>query len=207
MAKPSHEMLSLNRRSNSVRESSLIVPGERVGPLRLGDTQDRFWELFQRYDPGSEGYTYPCGKISITELHWNNVDSAGIFAYVKHGHIFQIAVADPEFQTENGIKENSRPDAVKRAFPELETYWRVNQRDLATGDRDFIYWVGEKRGIAFEFFYAPDVRKRLVYRIYLFKPGTNFLPEGCVQYPQAWRKIAPYSLEPPTEKQAKPLHK
>ncbi|HVA17022.1 MAG TPA: hypothetical protein VMV59_04835 [Candidatus Dormibacteraeota bacterium] len=186
--------------ADATSDSSSIVPGERIGPLRLGDTEQRFWELFHRYESGSDEYNYPCRGGWITELHWNEPVSAGIFAYAKSGHILQIAVASPHFRTANGITEDSTPQKVKRFYPNLEAYWLENQRDLATGDRDFIYWVDRKIGIAFEFAYAPDVHRRLVYRIFVFKPGTDFQPEGCVQYPQVWKKIAPYSLEPPTKK-------
>lgn len=195
-----------------VPQKSLIVPGQSVGELKLGQSKEQFRNVLNWKPNVDEDYSYPgsSGCLAREELHWLDAGNppfsagttvhAGVFAYLRNGRIFQIAVATPLFQTADGITENSSPEKVKRSYPHLEAYWRVNQRDLATGDRDFIYWVDENKGVAFEFFYARNVRKRLVYRIYVFEQGANFVPEGCIQSPQSWRKLQPYSLEPPVEK-------
>ena len=193
-----------------VSDKSLILPGQGVGQLKLGQSKEQFRNVLNWKPNVDEDYNYPAsaGCFAREELHWLDAGNppfssavhAGVFAYLRNGQIFQIAVATPLFRTANGISENSSPEKVKQFYPNLETYWRVNQHDPATGDRDFIYWVDENKGVAFEFFYARNVRKRLVYRIYVFKPSTNFFPEGCGQRPQSWRKLKPYSLEPPLEK-------
>lgn len=176
--------------SGQVSEKSLIIPGKSVGELKLGDSEEQFRSIFKWKPNADEHYTYPAvsGCPASEELHWLDAGNppfasraavhAGVFAYLRNGHIFQISVATPLFRTTNGITEDSPPENVRRFYSKLESYWRVNQRDPATGDRDFIYWVDKNQGIAFEFAYAGDVRKRLVYRTYVFQPGTDFLPEG-----------------------------
>jgi len=190
---------------------SLIVPGQSVGELKLGDSADQFRKAFAWKPNVDEHYHYPAMSAcpASEELHWLDAGNPpfssgaavhdGVYAYLRNSHVFQIAVATPLFEIANGITEDSSPDKVKQFYPNMEAYWLVNRRSPAT-DRDFIYWVDETKGIAFEFYYARNIRKRLLHRIYVFAPSANFLPQGCVQYPQAWRKITPYSLEPPVAK-------
>lgn len=202
---------SRGKTAKTIPPSSLILPGQSVGELKLGDSKDQFLHIFQ-WKPGTdEDYNYPASANcpGEEELHWLDAGNppfanaaavhVGVFAYLRDGHIFQISVATPRFQTANGITEDSSPENVKRLHPNLQAYWRVNQHDIATGDRDFVYWIDQRSGIAFEFYYARNVRRRLVYRVYVFNPATSFVPEGCVQPPQAWKKVTPYSLDPPTE--------
>lgn len=183
--------------ANPITNSSLIVPGERIGPLRLGDTQQRFWKLFQRYDPGSSEYTLKCGTDVITELHWSDIDDNGLFAYLRNGHIFEISSATRRFHTKDALTVDSTPQAVQRNYPGVEAYWLAHIRDLATGDRDFIYWVDQTYGIAFAFSYDQKLHKRQVFAIYVFEPKDRFVPLGCLSNTHDWQKIQPYSLETP----------
>jgi hypothetical protein len=182
---------------DSVRDPSLIVPGERVGPLGLDDTKEHFWQVFQRHDPGSSEYPHTCGAVVVTELHWADVDDNGVFAYLRNGRIFEISSASRRFHGKSGLTAGSTPQDVRRSYPDLQAYWLAHIRDLATGNRDFIYWVGQTHGIAFAFYYDQQLRKRRVFAIYVFEPKNAFVPLGCLLNPLDWRKLQPYSLEPP----------
>ncbi len=184
---------------DSSKELSTIVPGKRVGPLQLGDTEQRFWQIFQRYDPGSSDNTYPCSGFPLTELHWSDTDDNGIFAYLRNRRIFEVSSATKRFSAKGGLTVGSTPQDVRRNYPKLEAFWLAHIRDLATGDRDFVYWVDQSDGIAFAFYYDQALHSRLVYSIYVFKPECPFVPLGCLSDPHDWRKISPYSLEPPKE--------
>lgn len=188
----------------AIADAFLIDPGKSVGPLRLGDTEQRFWELFRKDDPGTDEVTYPCkgasGDESITEVHWtdigSNVDN-GIWAYLRRGHVFQISDGSARYRTEWGVTVDSSPNRIRLSYTGLEAYWLTHSRSLAAGDRDFIYWVDRRHGIAFKFYYDSTARSRKVYAVDIFEPGEEFIPNGCLDSPHDWHKLAPYSAEPP----------
>jgi hypothetical protein len=193
----SRDSRTRNSQRNSNSDFWLIVPGKRIGKLLLGDTKDRFWQLFQRYEPGSDEYTYPCGNVSITELGHIEAASNPISAYAKNGHIYQISASGSLSRTADGITEYSSPQKVKRFYPGLEAYWLEHYRAVEGQSRDSIFWVDAKHGIAFQLDYSKDDHGRFVGEIYVFNPNENFQPLVCLRPPQVWKKIAPYSLEPP----------
>jgi len=191
-------------RDSAIADAFLIAPGKSIGPLRLGDTERRFWELFRKDDPGTDEVTYPCngasGNESITQIHWtdigSNVDN-GIWAYLRRGHIFQISDGSARYRTEWGVTVDSSPNRIRFSYAGLEAFWLTHSRSLATGDRDFIYWVDRRHGITFKFYYDSTARSRKIYTVDIFEPGEEFIPNGCLDFPRDWHRLAPYSLEPP----------
>jgi hypothetical protein len=69
----------------------------------------------------------------------------------------------------------------------------------ALGDRPLVFWVDNKKGIAFAFAYSRAEQKRYLYKILVFRPGTNLCPEEEATDSPNWRELAPYSLEPPDQ--------
>lgn len=198
--------------SGQVSEKSLIIPGKSVGELKLGDSEEQFRSIFNWKPNVDEHYTYPAisGCPPSEELHWLDAGNPpfasredvyeGVFAYLRTSQIVLIEVASPRFRTVNGITLNSTPDSVRRFYPGLAAFWLKHKGYPAEGSREDIYWVDEAKGIAFQLVYNVEKRKRVVNHIAVFRPGTTFFPEGCLDYPREWQKIAPYSLELPTEK-------
>ena len=176
-----------------------IRPGLGVGRLKLGDSRERFLEVFghKRED---EDYTYTFGEpCALEDLHWLDMGPPvrpGVFAYLREGRIFQIWAATPRFRTPEGITEDTFPQEVKRRYPHVLSYALLGSGAHYLGGRDLIYWVDRQKGIAFEFYYSRKKKQRLVYGTIIFQQGSDFLPEGCVQPPQEWRQLEPYSLEP-----------
>lgn len=201
-ARASAQAVVATNPKSGVNSANLIVPGRRVGHLQLGDTRQRVLQLFAKKPNVDEEYTYPhpesgCGTIS--EIHWLDLelDAAGVFVYLENGHVFQIESATQRFRTAEGITESSSPEEIRRHYPRLRAYQLVHSGADIVGGRDLIYWVGRDQGIAFEFAYHRRADRRLVYRIIVFEPDTEFLPRGCVEEPQEWRELLPFSLEPP----------
>ncbi len=186
------------------RDTTLIKPGQNVGLLRLGDTRERTLELFPLKPHIDEEYSYD-DSCPVTEIHWldQKLDANGVFIYLKNGRVFQIESATPRYRTAEGITTYTPPTNVRPNYPHLRTYVLLYSGADIVGGRDLIYWVDHQNGIAFEMYYDRKARRRLVYKVIVFEPGTEFQPEGCVRPPQEWHELKAFSLEP-TEKVQRP---
>lgn len=185
-------------------EAALIMPGTSVGPIRLGEDTASLRLLIPLEDTGVFHY-YPgaggCGR-SIDEIDWpphRSPGNATVAIFLTGGQVFQIESRSPLYHTKSGLTVRDSPADVKRQFQGLEAYVRLNEHDPATGDRDFIYWISRAMGIAFTFAYYGPKEGRRLYAVDVFRPGADFRPSGCVEPPQVWRRLAPYTIEVPGE--------
>jgi len=174
-------------------DSGITKPGERVGGVRIGDTRTRAIELFGK----------PTDELRLESdcppwtVHWVDFanERSGVFVYMKNGRIFQIQAETPRYATVEGIKSDSSPGDVRRFYPQSRAYQLTGSGSKNNGGRDLIYWVDREKGIAFELRYSYKTRKRLVSYIFVYEPGSNFQPEGCVSAPQQWRELKPFTSE------------
>lgn len=189
---------------------AVIVPGVGVGPLMLGIRLGRLANLVPpgwrgaMTDPGGiredqfvrlEG----CGR-KVRELYWPTTPDPSyaargiVLVYLAGTKVFLIELQSPDYRTSTGLAVGSQPSSVKREFAPLEAYALLHDNPPSQGGRDLIYWVNESKGIAFAFAYEGPTFGRRVWSVDVFKPGTRFLPGGCVQYPQRWKKLTPYAI-------------
>jgi hypothetical protein len=174
---------------------TLILAGDAVGMLHLRDPEAKFYELFPRKPNMDERHEYPgCG----VDMHWLDLDrnSAGVFALSKRGMITQIEASTPRYGTPEGITVNSSPEDVRSHYKGMRAYVALDTSYHVFGDRDLVYWVDWKKGIAFSFSYSDTDRKRDVYKVIVFPSGGKFCREGAPLSHDNWRELAPYSLEP-----------
>jgi hypothetical protein len=178
---------------------TLIEPGARIGPLKLGDSRDRAIELFPKKSEDQE-WTDPCG----TTLDWvdsqNPTGHGDLFIRLnKKGKIFQIESATTRFRTAEDITTFDHADKVAQNYKDLRAYTLLTPPVPALGDRPLVYWIDKKNGIAFVFAYYPKERKRYVYKIIVFEPNKTFCPEEETTGSPKWQAIPSYALEPPAE--------
>src|SRR5205085_2448908 len=73
-----------------------IQPGQNVGPLRLGDSREKALQIFGK---PVDDYSYGTsnGSCRDAEMHWPDVemDSDGLFVYLRKGRIISMAAATP----------------------------------------------------------------------------------------------------------------
>lgn len=206
------------QRSRAIAKRSrthLVLPGQRVGPVRLGDTRKQLENSLAGWagaPPKLASLTVlqgfeECGR-SIDEIDWPPVspprNAPGlVFIYLSRGRVFQVQSGSSTFRTRSGLTAGSTPGEVKREPYPLEAYALFNEHYGAIGNRDLIYWVSETKGIAFAFAYEGPALGRRVWTIDIFQPGTKFRPGGCVEFPQEWRKLAPYATALPSAQAGK----
>jgi hypothetical protein len=181
-----------------VPKAGEIVAGQRVGDLRLGDSRSRISEIFSLKPNIDQEISLISTSCPRTEIHWLDMEKKsgkfvvhnGVWIYLKEDLVVQVESMTPRFRTPEGITEHSNPEQVRRSYRNLQAFTLTNSGSKINGYRDLVYWVDKRKGIAFEF------HGRFVSKIAIFAADTQFQPEGCVDEPQSWKELVPYSLEP-----------
>jgi hypothetical protein len=178
--------------------NTMIDPGLRIGPLKLGDSLDRALEVFPKKDEDQQ-WEDPCG----TTLDWvdtsNPMGRGDVFIRLKKGKVFQIESATTRFHTPEDITTFESPEKVANTYKDLRAWVLLTPPSPALGDRPLVFWLDKKRGVAFALAYDPPHHKRYVYKIIVFQPNREFCPEQEKTSSNKWQEIRPYSLEPPIE--------
>ncbi len=173
---------------------TLIQPGVALGPLKLGDTEDRALELFPKKYEDTQ-WDDPCG----TTYNWvdtqNKVRGGIVSIRVKKGKVFQIESSTTRFTTAEGITALDLPEKVHQAYKDLRAYTLLTPPNPALGSRPLVFWIDKKKGIAFVLAYYPDQHQRYIYKIVVF--NKQFCPEQETTGSPKWQEIKPYTVEPP----------
>ena len=167
------------RHRQDMKDQSLIVPGERVGPAKLGETTDRVYKLIEREMGGGKQIEIDsCGG----EFIWEDTESrpqGNLIVGILNSAVFQVESGTPRYHTSEGIKAYDSPSQVRRAYPRgLRAYSSLNPTVEALGGLPLIFWVDWHRGLAFVLASTRGGRSRYLYSIIVFKPGGKFCPEG-----------------------------
>ncbi len=197
-------MLAIGRRSGAQiassvldkKDTSLIVSGVGVGELKLGDSQARAFKLFHQKDDVDQYWKSECGSV-FNWVDTSNSSKGNIFVLFRNGHVVQIGSSTTRYHTPEALTTYDSPDLVQRYYKGLRAYELLGSSNAALGNRPLIFWVDQAKGIAFEFAYFPEERRRYLYEIIVFKPGGDLCPEGRTTGSTNWRELPPYSLEPP----------
>jgi len=178
---------------------SFVEPGRRIGPLKLGDTQERALELFPLKADIDQEYVVPnCG----TEYEWLDLDNhqgGNVLIIFKDNLVSQISSTINRYRTIKGTGPGSSPDEVRRHYKELSAYLYLGRTPEALNESPLVVWSDSKRGIAFTFLHRSRSDRRFsVYSVIVFPPESSFCEQDAVvPDPQTWRKLVPYSLAPP----------
>lgn len=183
----------------SLTIETLIEPGSRIGPIKLGDSRERALQLFPKKDEDQQ-WDDRCG----TTLDWvdsgNRAGRGDLFIRLnKKGKVIQIESSTTRFHTAEDITTFDHADKVASAYKNLSAYTLLTSPVAALGDRPLVFWIDKKKGIAFVFAFYPREHKRYVYKIIVFEPNKNFCPEEEMIDSPKWQALSPYTLEPPPE--------
>lgn len=187
-----------NGSASSVTNSkSLIVPGVGIPTLKLGEDRGIVSKHFPfKKDVDQESLYGPdCG----TEINWvdlENPQGGNLFIHLRDNIVFQVDFASSRYQTADGIKRNSSPQAIRKHYKGLQSYVLSDTTSEAEGNRPLVYWIDGEKGIAFSFAYSKTAHRRYLYEIIVFKPNSEICPMGGSSDSLAKRELTPYSLEP-----------
>ena len=178
--------------------TTMIESGHSLGPLKLGDSEDRAHELFPKKAIDQE-WEDPCG----TTIDWtdstNPIGHGEVFIRLKKGKVFQIESSTTRFHTAEDITTFDSPEKVRTSYKEMRAWALLTPPSPALGSRPPVFWIDKKKGIAFEFAYDAPHHKRYVYKVIVFQPNKLFCPEQETVDSVKWQAIDSYALEPPKE--------
>ena len=123
-----------------------------------------------------------------SSYHWLDMDlrANGVYAYLSNDKIDQLRVQTPRFSLASGLKVEASAERVTRIYPGGRLYVLRHSGSKVVGGRDLQYWVDNISGIAFEFYWDSQKKRRSVRSIDIFPSGTVYQPEGCVSSPREW---------------------
>ena len=165
-----------------------ILPGESVAGVKLRSHFSSFEAVFPRHPAFDEDDDYYCrGRV----YHWLDIDkrSNGVYVYLRNDEIYQISVRTQRFALPNGIQLDASERQVQAAYPSGRGYILLGSGAAVVGGRDLVYWVDTGKGIAFEFHWYEEKKKRLLRAIDIFQSGSDYYPEGCISPPQEWKEL------------------
>src|SRR5215471_14504125 len=178
--------------------TTIIEPGHSLGPLKLGDSEERARELFPKKDIDQE-WEDACG----TTIDWtdstNPIGHGEVFIRLKKGKVFQIESSTTRFHTAEDITTFESPQKAEASYKEMHAWVLLTPPSPALGSRPPVFWIDKKRGIAFELAYDVPHHKRYVYKVVVFQPNKLFCPEQETVDSLKWQAIDGYALEPPKE--------
>jgi hypothetical protein len=175
----------------------VIVAGQSVGPLRLGDTRERAFELFPYTQNMDQEWLEEndCGT-TVNWLDMRKHKMAGnIFIRLREGKVFQIDSGTTSFHTTRGITMNSSPQEIRKQYPGLRAFILSGGFSEVIGGRPLIYWVDSRNGIAFAFAYNRRYQRRYLNWIIVFEPNTEVCPQYLLDTPTDRRELPAYSLK------------
>jgi len=176
-----------------------IDPGQRLGGLKIGDSQNRALEVFPLKQGIDQQWEDKCGAA----LDWvdsSNPNGRGdVIIHLKKGKVFQIESSSSRFHTAEGIATFDSPSTVRDHYKGLLAYTLLTPPAPNLGDRPLVFWVDKKKGIAFTLAYYPKEHKRYIYKIIVFAPNKDFCPEEETMNSSKWQAIPSYALEPPAD--------
>ena len=178
--------------------NTMIEAGHSVGPLKLGDSQERALQLFPKKEIDQE-WEDACGSTIDWIDSTNPVGHGDVFIRFKKGKVFQIESSTTRFHTSEDITTFESPDKVANSYKDMRAWVLLTAPSPALGSRPPVFWIDKKKGIAFEFAYDAQQHKRYIYKVIVFEPNKTFCPEQETVNSLKWQSIDPYSLEPPRE--------
>jgi len=178
--------------------TTIIEPGHSLGPLKLGDSEERARELFPKKDIDQE-WEDACG----TTIDWtdstNPIGHGEVFIRLKKGKVFQIESSTTRFHTAEDITTFESPQKAEASYKEMHAWVLLTPPSPALGSRPPVFWIDKKRGIAFELAYDVPHHKRYIYKVIVFQPNKLFCPEQETIDSVKWQALDSYALEPPKE--------
>jgi hypothetical protein len=195
---PAHFLLQAQITEEPRFTTTIIEPGHSLGPLKLGDTEERARELFPKKDIDQE-WEDACG----TTIDWtdstNPIGHGEVFIRLKKGKVFQIESSTTRFHTAEDITTFESPQKIEASYKEMHAWVLLSAPSPALGSRPPVFWIDKKRGIAFELAYDVPHHKRYVYKVIVFQPNKLFCPEQETVDSVKWQALDSYALEPPKE--------
>lgn len=165
-------------KGNDVWKDRVVTAGVGTDSVRLGMSRDELGELLGK--PSDElDYNTSC---LFSHMHWFHANPDGsvdgdIFAFLRDGKVFELMFRDG-FYTSDGIKNDDLNDLKSKVTAPL--FELTNSANTATNHKNLYFMIVSEKGIAYEVAADYKTNERFVSALYVFEPGADFLPMGCI---------------------------
>lgn len=154
-----------------VEENRLIVPGERIGQTRIGESLEQVNKILGPPDSSDAGMGHVWEYRSSPaegEKEAHTLDIYASFDEEATGHyVRQIRINSPWFVTEEGIRTGVPFDAVRSVYPGLVPI--AEYRD----EKKYVVYDDIQEGIGFEFDAAEDNTLIRCAAVVVHEPGRK----------------------------------
>lgn len=154
-----------------VEENRLIVPGERIGQTRIGESLEQVNKVLGPPDSSDAGMGHVWEYRSSPaegDKEAHTLDIYASFDEEATGHyVRQIRINSPWFVTEEGIRTGVPFNAVRSVYPGLVPI--AEYRD----GKKYIVYDDIQEGIGFEFDAAEDNRPIRCAAVVVHEPGRK----------------------------------
>lgn len=180
-------------KSYPTESEKMVVPGKGTELIHLGLKRGELIEILG--EPADE-YRHD-GFCLYTEMHWlppadskGHIEGDGIFVFLREDKAFEIRF-DQTYHTSEGIDGGTTLREVGKVV-DLPLFLLHPSANTATNHEDLYFLIDRDFGLAYEIAAAYKTRERHVSAIYVFRPGDDFLPWGCVDKNQTLTEIKKY---------------
>ena len=166
----------------TARADNLVVPGERVGAVRLGATISQVHHLLGRpsktsqWKSGETQDSFLGAKPALDADKQEKSPRRNLTVIYRKNRVVQIEFNSPAFRTSRGISVASSLSDFRRAYGPAKA--KAFGMDLDEGGYVAYYFDNSKRGIAFSFgtqdYFDATIKPE---DIRIYKRGTKVLPD------------------------------
>jgi hypothetical protein len=172
-------------------ELETIVPSESVGKMHLGMKKSELDRPIFAWK-ATPSFVAPNGSCGQVAVHWLG-DQTGVTAYLVDDSVYQIdAPTGAPFTVQNmRLSANTKLSELRKMMPDGTLLRWVGSAFLSPSGKDVEFWVNVDKGIAFRLDYdlfdarIHKLKSRIVGSVSVFRAGTKFQPEGCLDPSQS----------------------
>lgn len=169
---------------------TIIEPGRGTDRIFIGiDTENLQRDIGSPNESGEYVEPYlSIGCKPYSDMHWiqkpdnesRSNEGDGIYCFASNQQVFQISFSGPMYVLENGVGFMSKLKDVRKFYSGAKLYNCSNCEPGYRGSKPIQYLISADDGVAFEFFNENSLKAELLWRIYVFSPNSNFVPNGCL---------------------------
>jgi hypothetical protein len=190
---PTDVLGKLPERKPQVIGAEVIIPGESIGGVHLGMKGGDLQSPVFSWRPKAD-FTIPHksdNSCHDTEVVWFDDEnrSPGVSAYVADDRVYEITSTwDERFNVQGmGTVYGRRSTDLKAVMPDGELLRLPDSAFMVPSGTDELFWVVTSMGIAFRLDWNVEDRsragERTVQSVTVFRPQTEFQPDGCADRP------------------------
>jgi hypothetical protein len=183
------------------RRDDLIVPGHRIGGIELGIERNALVRQLGFKPNFDQEWTLPGNGCEEHGMMWHfPADAAQSVEFgFEAGRLTWVSTRTRVFHTKSGTRVGTDLALLRRRCKRCRAFALLHFNSQVTGNVDLIYWIDNETGIAYQLAFEPRVLDEII----VFRPGSGFRPQSCIQPPRPFVELDPFATSIPERFYAK----